>query len=159
MSNEQDTLKAWLLPITENTRVALGQAEVKYIEQVENPVRVPGLPAYSELGFEWRGLFVPIINLPQLITRRRKPLSKEQLVAIVAYQPEDSEDIRLGALALTAVPKLETIEADTARPPAELPSPWPALAHAAFDYRKEPCPVLDLSKLFSTTPSRLLTVH
>lgn len=152
-------LKAWLLPITGESRVALGQAEVKYIEQIQKPVRVPGLPAYCEHGFLWRERFIPLLNLPQLITRRRTPLSAEQLVAIVAYQPEGSNEIQLGALALAAVPKLETLTASAARPPAQLPPPWSALAHAAFDYQDQTCPVLDLPKLFSTTPNQLLALH
>lgn len=152
-------LQAWLLPIGGGMTVALGQSELKYLEQIESPVVVPGLPAYSEQGFIWREQFIPIINLQQLITRRRTPLPDEQLVAIVAYQPDTSAELQLGALALSDLPSLTDIDPEQAQPLGVLPRPWHPLAHAAFSLDKQACPVLDLVRLFDTTPHELLTRH
>lgn len=152
-------LQAWLLPIAEGMTVALGPAELKYLEQIQTPVVVPGLPAYSEQGFIWREQFIPIINLQQLITRRRTPLPQEQLVAIVAYQSGDDEPLQLGALALSDMPRLTEIDPEQAQPLDALAGPWQRLAHAVFTRDNTPCPVLDLAHLFGTEPHQLLTRH
>lgn len=156
---EEPPLQAWLLPIAEGMTVALGQAELKYLEQVQTPVVVPGLPAYSEQGFIWREQFIPIINLHQLITRRRTRLSEEQLVAIVAYQSEEEESLQLGALALSNMPRLAEIDPEQAQPADNLVGAWQTLAHAAFSQDGQTRPVLDLAYLFGTAPHELLTRH
>jgi len=151
-------LQAWLLPISESTTVALGQAELKYLEQIHNPVVVPGLPAYSEQGFVWREQFIPILNLQQLVSRRRSALPEQQLVAIIAYQSDSLAELQLGALALSSLPRLTEIEPEQAQPPEALAQHWQPLAHAAFLLQGEQlCPVLDLVRLFDTTPQALLT--
>lgn len=156
---EESPLQAWLLPIADGMTVALGQAELKYLEQIQTPVVVPGLPAYSEQGFIWREQFIPIINLQQLITRRRTPLPEEQLVAIVAYQCSEEESLQLGALALSDMPRLTELDPEQAQPLDILAGPWQPLAHAAFINDGQPCPVLDLVHLFGKAPHQLLTRH
>lgn len=142
-------LKAWILPLSENLSVALGHAELKYLEQIDKPVAAPGLPAHCKQGFLWRGQLIPILDLCQWVNPQRPPITDEQLVAIVAYQPKAGQELQLGALSLSAVPKLVEVDPDEAQPAENLPMPWRTLAHAAFQQGQNHYPVLNLSGLFS----------
>lgn len=143
-------LKAWILPLSKNLSVALGHAELKYLERIDLPVATcGGLPAHCKQGFLWRGQLIPIFDLCQWVNLQPPPAADEQLVAIVAHMPNDGQELQLGALSLSSVPQLVKVDPGEAQPIEGLPMPWRTLAHAAFRQGQNHYPVLNLSELFS----------
>lgn len=163
-ATEQDTsrpLSAWLLTLSDGNEIVLAQGEVKYLEQVSQLVTVPGLPAYSSQAFVWRDQFIPLLQLSHLLTPRPLTTPKAPLVAIVAYRSaeDDTQALQLGALPLAGKPELIHVTPEQARPLESLKERWPHLSCAALSYREQLYPVLDLTRLFDSTPHALITLH
>lgn len=164
-----DQLEAWILPLSDTVSVALGRGELKYLEHVEpisqaeptdqvtHAVRLERFPA-EELpssclsAFRWHERLVPLVSLSKLIHLPENlpegSRSSEQLVAIVAYQTQADETLRLGALPLYGVPKLVQVDPAQAQPCSQLEEPWREFSHAAFEQGQSRYPVLDLQRVF-----------
>lgn len=158
-SSPDSSLNAWLLTLSDGIEIVLAQGEVKYLEQVTQVVTVPGLPAYSSQAFVWREQLIPLLQLSHLLSPRPTAGAKTSLVAIVAYRSGASETLHLGALPLAGKPELIQVTAEQARPLDCLSERWPHLSCAALSYRERIYPVLDLSRLFGSTPHALITLH
>lgn len=157
--NSEEKLGAWLLPIDKATSVAIGRYELKYIEYINESVRLPGLPSYCEQGFVWREQFIPALDLHELITRRRTHQNDgERIAAIIAYENSQGS-IAMGAIFLQGVPRLLEVSAEQSLAINQLGAPWQLLAHAAFKTDDNTYPVLDLRALFDQTPANLLSMH
>lgn len=153
------SLNAWLLTLSDGVEIVLAQGEVKYLEQVTQVVTVPGLPAYSSQAFVWREQLIPLLQLSHLLSSRPLAGPKAPLVAIVAYRSGEGETLHLGALPLAGKPELIQVTAEQARPLESLSERWPHLSCAALSFRESIYPVLDLSRLFDSTPHALITLH
>lgn len=155
-----EPMEAWLLPLNDTVSVALGRAELKYLEHLEqfdtlnraageDDSSSEALPGYCRSSFLWRDLRIPLISLAHLANLPERTTENEQLVAIVAYQLEPDETLHLGALPLSAVPKLIQVIPEQAHPCSELAAPWRDFAHAAFQQNQTCYPVLDLQRVFA----------
>jgi hypothetical protein len=153
------TLGAWLLPVGDGLQVAVGQFELKYIEHVQDAGSLPGLPAFCERGFVRRKRFIPLLDLPALMARKRLVAAKsEVLAAIVAHQNAQGE-IEFGAILLQEAPRLISLAPDQALALGDLPEICRLFSVAAFSHEGIPYAVLDLNSLFSKSPAQLLSLH
>lgn len=144
------TATAWLLTLEADTVVAVGERELVHL--VEHPRLYPALeqPSYARWRVQWRNAFVPLVDLPALISGRRQPADAgPELVGVFGYRESDEMASSLGALSLSDVPVRRRVSDEQA---CALPSSlkaWAPLTRSCFELEAVVYPIVDLAAIFS----------
>ena len=136
---------AWVLPLHDGSRVAVGESELVHLLDAE-PALFPipfGERPIADLLL-WEGNPTPVADL----VRDRGAQTRGRLIAIVAFDPSGAGAAEHGAIRITAAPRRTQVEDVDAAPAAEVPEGLVRYAHAAFRDGAGVVPVLDLHAVF-----------
>jgi hypothetical protein len=121
------------------------------IELVEDPalVEIPGAAYYARGLLNWRGRWLPVIDLHTLLRAYPTYVAVQlHYVLVVAYQAVPGQELQYGGLALPASPhKIEV--GDDAQ--CELPTDsdlWPMIAMSCFHHGGCAVPIVDCGRIF-----------
>ena len=136
--------EAWLLQLAGRGYVALGTAElVHLLSEVPPLFSIPLARGPCRDLLLWEDRPVPLADLCALPPEN----ARDGLVAIVAYDAQDSGIPSYGALRVTSVPRKCTVAGAEAVGPEEVAPALRRCAHAAFRHGTTAVPVLDLHAL------------
>jgi chemotaxis signal transduction protein len=147
------TANAWLITLSRNLRVAVGEFEMIHVIPDLPPLfEVPRAPSYCRHVTIWERKIVPVMDLARRLLGDATLTAcsggdNSTFLAIVARQPEKS--FQYGALVLSSVPARVQVDDDQACTLAEPLQGWRALALSCFEHEEYgPIPILNLAHIF-----------
>lgn len=150
--------EAWLLPIAEDTEVAVAGSEM--FEYLLSPPShpIPLAPNHCTRAMIWRNAVVPIMDLPMLLGLASRS-GQFVGIAVVAYQTRAGMPLDYVGLPLEKPPVRIKVEDRQACDLPETDSDlWESikLACACFTHDGRPVPVLNISYLCSESFRKLM---
>jgi len=142
-------MNAWILDLGIDCKAAVGSRELLHLMAVPTTFSVPCTPAYCHRVVHWQGRLLPVMDIASRLGRTELQAG---FIAVVGYQQKRGEYPQFGALQLASPPLQASVGDEQA---CDLPvntQGWSKLAIACFDYQGEAVPVLDLNRLFGTSP-------
>lgn len=116
---------------------------------IDNPefVIVPGAARYAYGLLNWQGMRLPFLDLHALLQQVRARTTVPRYALIIAFQ--NAGQLEYGAIGVDALPlTVEVGDADQCELPGDCPL-WTSLALSCFQYKGQPVPVMDSTRLFS----------
>jgi hypothetical protein len=150
---------AWILSVARDRRAAVGAFEVVHV-LTHSPVlfHVPLAPAHCRTVMLWEDRLLPVVDLHALITNGEAAVEAskigglEQLIAVVAYEPDPQQPPEFGALLLASLPERASVGNVDACDLDESVAPWAPIALSLFRHAAYGAiPVLDLRRVFRPT--------
>lgn len=144
---------AWIISITDNVSVAVGEFELIHILP-DNPIlfNVPTAPYYCQQVFIWQHKIIPIMNLAARFGLDNPAMTYDDfVVGIFAYRAEKTGLFEYGALLLTATPYRTEVSDEQACPlPTDLFA-WKHYVRCCFQdtETQKAIPILNLERLFA----------
>jgi hypothetical protein len=143
---------AWILDIGRDIKVAIGKYEMVHL--IENPTLVneSRQGKYSAYSLNWQGEQIPVADIATSLgqnSSETKTSLQPEIVAIVAYEADESTEPKYGGLVLNSIPDRQLVSNDQA---CRLPEPqedWLNVAIACFSDKGQTTPVLNLPRIFS----------
>ena len=153
LANVTAVSTAWLLVLNNGWRVAVSEAEMRHLLHRPTLFNIPCSPVYCSHVLIWEEKLVPVFDLAAWLTAHKASHSTA-LIGVVAYREKLRNTIEYGALHLSIPPKRVSVHDDAA---CELPDDgigWPSVAISCFaDNDRNPIPILDMPRIFSTLPA------
>ncbi len=155
---------AWVLNLGDGLWAAVGEFELAHVIPY-SPVlfEIPWCPLYCRQALIWEDQVLPVIDLGERllgeVTRRGEARAGvgaeiETLVGIVAYSTRPGDAPKHGGLLMREVPSRVRVSDRQACALPEHPEGWASLAIACFeDACNGPIPILDVARLYSSTPA------
>jgi chemotaxis signal transduction protein len=145
-----DRCRAWLLPISPDLHVAVGEGEIAHILSGWRGFHpVPRSPRWCHDVFLWQRQVVPLFDLGVLV-RHGAPvaLASGSVIMIVAYAAA-AGDVRYGGLKLCGLPFSRDVTNDQICDYPTHYTGWTNIAISCFaDPSHGPVPILDLPRLY-----------
>jgi chemotaxis signal transduction protein len=116
---------------------------------IDNPeiVIVPGAALYAYGLLNWQGMKLPFLDFYALLQQVRAKSTVPRYALIVAYQ--SAGQLEYGAIGVDALPLTVGVgDADQCELPSGSPL-WTSLARSCFQYKGQPVPVIDTTRLFA----------
>jgi len=147
--------QAWLLEISRNQVAAVGLHELVEVLSRPKLYHVPMASPQSHQVLVWRDEILPVVDFGATSSNEPEDaLPGGVVTAIAVYQTVPGEPLRHGALQLTVMPRTVTVADNMACALPETNSVIGALAISCFSYENYAVPVIDLTRVFESTPSR-----
>lgn len=148
----EEQATAWVLDIGGDHKVAIGKLEMVHL--IENPTLMQASiqSPYCSYSLDWQGEKIPVADLTRSLTQTPSVSEtglEPEIVAIVAYEAEESTLPKYGGLVLNTIPKRQQVSNEQA---CRLPEPeasWLNVAISCFSDNGQSTPVLDLPRIFS----------
>ena len=150
--------RAWMLPLTEDRHVAIGEYEMVHI--IPEWVRlqaIPLCPLHCHKVFTWQGQLIPLFDLHAYIRPQGRLVADAAqdvipVICIVAYE-EANRNVGYGALLLCAIPFRTNVANDQICDFPDDNGKWNHIAASCFsDPVVGLTPILDLPRIFCSTP-------
>jgi chemotaxis signal transduction protein len=112
---------------------------------------VPLAPAYCNQLLDWRGLFIPIVDVARFLADSNQAYSpgRRNILALVAYRLKPGDPIHYGGLMVQDYPSVVAVSNDQfAELPPDRPA-WRQIAVSCFCQDDTHYPIPSLSRLFS----------
>jgi chemotaxis signal transduction protein len=111
---------------------------------------VPLAPAYCNQLLDWRGVFIPVVDVARFLANGEDYLpGQRSILALVAYRAKPEDPIHYGGLMVQDYPSVVAVSDDQfAELPADRPA-WRRIAVSCFRQGDTYYPIPSLSRLFS----------
>jgi len=143
---------AWILDIGHELNVAIGKYEMVHLIEKPDLLDESMQGEYCSYQMQWQGEEIPVADISACLnpsdSTTRKNLQPE-LVAIVAYETDESELPSYGGLVLNAIPERQLVTNDQACTLPEPQANWQKIAISCFTDNSQATPILDLPRIFS----------
>ena len=143
-------VNAWLLDFGNARQAAVGTRELLHLVDTPVTYAVPYTPEYCRSVVLWQERVLPVMDIAARLgaVPRTAPF-----LAVIGYQQQRGEYPQFGALMLSSPPRQLAVSDEQA---CELPddgNAWRELSISCFDYQGSAIPVLNLARIFGSTPA------
>jgi chemotaxis signal transduction protein len=148
---------AWIMPITDNLSVAVGQFELVHILPDKPTLfTVPKTPSYCQQVLVWQNKIIPVMSLATRFGEQKdSTIAEHSIIAIFAYRSEITNLIEYGALFVNNTPRRVEVGNEQASPlPPDLVA-WTQYISCCFQETdtEQVIPILKLECLFAAQTS------
>ncbi len=140
--------KAWVVGFKGDHSAAVGELELMHVLP-DSPELFPvqKAPRHCRQVFLWEGHVLPVFDLSLWLGE--EPASGDDVhLSVLRYRPGPDERLHYGSLIIEGAPRQVLVNDSQA---CDLPGgreSWRSLAHACFDYKGRPVPILNLQRIF-----------
>jgi len=145
IERQSEITSAWLLAVSRSFSIAVAQVVVaEYILEPELKL-VPGSIDYCNQVVNWRGEFIPVMDLSVLFGEEALDSSS---IAVIAYQEYQGQSLQYAALKLSrGVEQIEVSDESMCDIPEDFPEIMRPLIDSIFSHDDQVVAVINLADL------------
>ena len=139
---------AWLLKLSKNDAIAIGEQELIHIITEPELLKIPKTMPHCQHIINWKNNVLPVMNILGLLHNQNTDISN--IIGIIAYKDPRSMSIQYSAIDLSFIPKKIIVNDNQACELSTTEEKWSQYTIASFKQQQKVIPIVDLARLFST---------
>lgn len=142
---------AWIVDFEGGFQAAIGERTLLHIVESPRLEHIPQTPVTCQSVLLWEDGILPVIDLTAWLTHQ--PAARDGTIGIVGWQSQEGAAPQYGALLFSAIPRKARASDDQICDLPTEPAGWRDIAISCFLHEGHAIPILDIPRLFSTSPA------